>query len=282
MTTDNACIAGETDLRNFTPWWEDHLPSWLILYCRAGEATLSLQFKPYTLSPGMVALIPHDMFPSVVSVSPHFRAFYLLADRDFAYHALYDVPNSFYDAIYIHPLVSGGAATAVWAALAAGVCRGNGMFRKAILADLLHTFALSFYDKWLALYGGSCPPKNERSPVEELCVKFYNLVFDHFKEKRSTEFYAGELCISPSYLAMVTRQVCGETPKEAIDRQVVLEMKHILRSTSMTMKEIAGYLHFPDASYMCRFFRKHTGLSLSEYRRATPGQPNPAATASKK
>lgn len=277
MTTDDAFLSGETDLHGFTPWWEGNLPSWLILYCRAGEATLSLQFKRHTLVQGMVAVIPHDMFPSVVSTSPGFRAFYLLADRDFVYHALYDVPNSFYDAIYIHPLVSGGETAAAWASLAGLVCRGKGAFRKAVAADLLHAFALSFYNKWLSQYGDR-PPMNERSPAEELCVRFYNLVSDHFREKRSTEFYAGKLCISPSYLAMVTRQVCGETPKEAIDRQVVLEMKHTLRSTTMTMKEIADSLHFPDASYMCRFFRRHTGQSLSEYRRVAIGQESRAAT----
>lgn len=75
--------------------------------------------------------------------------------------------------------------------------------------------------------------------------------------------------------------VC-ETPKEAIDSQVVLKMKYILRSSSMTIKEIAGHTHIPNASYMCRFFRKHTGLSLSEYRRAALGQQNSAATTTAK
>lgn len=66
---------------------------------------------------------------------------------------------------------------------------------------------------------------------------------------------------------MATRQVCHETPKQAIDRQVTMEMKYLLKNTNMTAEQIADYLHFSDTSYMCRFFRRQTGLSLSEYRK---------------
>lgn len=35
---------------------------------------------------------------------------------------------------------------------------------------------------------------------------------------------------SPNYLAIIVRQVCKESPKEAIDRQVVSEMKYLVKN----------------------------------------------------
>lgn len=71
---------------------------------------------------------------------------------------------------------------------------------------------------------------------------------------------------SPNYLAIIVRQVCKESPKEAIDRQVVSEMKYLVKNTSLTAEQIALRLHFPDTSYVCRYFKKRTGMSISDYK----------------
>jgi len=43
----------------------------------------------------------------------------------------------------------------------------------------------------------------------------------------------------------------------------------LLANADMSIKEIAATLHFEDTSYMCRYFRQHTGLSPMEYRSGT-------------
>lgn len=35
----------------------------------------------------------------------------------------------------------------------------------------------------------------------------------------------------------------------------------------MTVKEIAWNYHFADASFFCRYFKSHTGLTPQDYRR---------------
>ena len=59
------------------------------------------------------------------------------------------------------------------------------------------------------------------------------------------------------------------TAKEFIDRAVVLEIKMLLKSSDVSVQEIAYRLHFPDQSYLGRFFKKHTGESPTEYRSTT-------------
>ena len=40
----------------------------------------------------------------------------------------------------------------------------------------------------------------------------------------------------------------------------------LLDTTDLSVKQIAERLHYDDPSYMCRIFRKHTGMSPIEYR----------------
>ena len=55
-------------------------------------------------------------------------------------------------------------------------------------------------------------------------------------------------------------------PKELIDKQTVTEIKSFLINTDMTVKSIASELHFDDVSYMCRYFRRLTWVSPTDYR----------------
>ena len=48
---------------------------------------------------------------------------------------------------------------------------------------------------------------------------------------------------------------------------VVLEIKSMLLRTGVSMQDIADRLGFPDQSYLGRFFKRYTGMSLTEYRR---------------
>lgn len=261
------CLIGESDMKDFTPWWESHAPAYVVIYCREGEAELRLLFRSHAFRRGMMAIIPPDMFPAFVSRSGTFKAFYWLMGRDFAEKALYDIPGSLYDAIYAMPILPVGNTMDVWMDLLQQVSNDHtDTYRTSILSDLLHAFALDYYSKWKQHYGND-QMKEDKSPAEAICMRFYHLVFDHCMEHHTTAYYADRLCITPNYLAMITRQICNETPKQAIDRQIILGMKYMLRNTTMTAEQIALRFHFPDASYMCRFFRKHTGHTLSGYRK---------------
>lgn len=262
------CIIGESCMKDFTPWWEFHLPSYLIVYCLKGEVELRLEFKTYRFQEGMVSIVPPDMYPSFSSMTETFNTFYCLISRDLAEKVFYDIPTGIYDAFYTYPILSMSDTMGDWMRILTDIYTDNtNLFRQNILASLLHAFAQDYFDKWTRQYGNQ-PVKDNRNPAEKLCTKFYSLLFDHFKEYRATTYYADRLCITPNYLAMITRQISGETPKQAISRQVILEMKYILRNTNMTAEQMACHLNFPDTSYMCRFFRRQTGMSFSEYRKS--------------
>lgn len=51
-----------------------------------------------------------------------------------------------------------------------------------------------------------------------------------------------------------------------IETFTILQAQHSFRLTKLSIKEIAYKLHFPDQSVFGRYFKKHCGVSPSEYR----------------
>ena len=69
------------------------------------------------------------------------------------------------------------------------------------------------------------------------------------------------------HMRLTLHKICEESPKEAIDRQVTSEMKYMIKYTTLTAEQMATRLHFPDTSYMCRYFKKRIGMTISAYRK---------------
>ena len=108
---------------------------------------------------------------------------------------------------------------------------------------------------------GEMPDRSHR-----LFNGFCKLVTEHCYTQHEVKFYADRLCITPYYLSKITARIAEMRPKQLIDWQIVMEIKHLLTSTDLTIKEIADRFHFDSASYLGRYFRRHTGLTLTEFR----------------
>jgi len=96
---------------------------------------------------------------------------------------------------------------------------------------------------------------------------FMHLVADTYMSQRKVAYYASKLSVSSKYLGQIVVQKTGLMPKTIIDHYVVLQLEFLLRTSSMTVKEIAWNYHFADASFFCRYFKSHTGLTPHDYRR---------------
>ena len=119
--------------------------------------------------------------------------------------------------------------------------RGN-MFRKTIVRNRLQNIMLELFHRFVSL-------------VHDCCI-----------EEREVSFYADKLCISTRYLSAIVRRTTHQSAKELIDKIVVMEIKVLLQNTTLPIQEIAYKMHFPDQSYLGRYFKKHTGISPSAFR----------------
>ncbi len=104
--------------------------------------------------------------------------------------------------------------------------------------------------------------------VRELFNRFMMLMEKNYKVSRDVNYYASQMNITSKYLTNIVRQVTGHTPKTIIDQYSILQIKMQLRRSTQSVKEMAWEYHFADASFFCRYFKKHTGLTPQQVREA--------------
>lgn len=99
--------------------------------------------------------------------------------------------------------------------------------------------------------------------------RFLKLVSGNYMHDHSVEAYARELNVTSRYLShIVGEQTQGRTPKEIIDRRLLIEIKDLLSTTDLTVSQIADKLGFHDQSSLSRYFRHRIGMYPSAYRQS--------------
>ena len=104
------------------------------------------------------------------------------------------------------------------------------------------------------------------SRAEEYFRQFMALRGEYYRQERSVGFYARKLCITPKYLTTLIRQISGRSVSEWIDDYVILEAKTLLKYSNMSIQEISYYLNFANQSFFGSYFKRHTGMSPSQYK----------------
>ena len=73
--------------------------------------------------------------------------------------------------------------------------------------------------------------------------------------------------IDKSYLARLFKEKRNETVMPCLTNCRMAEAERILQSTAYSVREVALFCGFADEFYFSRVFRKHFGVSPSEYRK---------------
>ena len=139
----------------------------------------------------------------------------------------------------------------------------NKFRRDAVRALLL----AMFYDLSSVIYRMQQMSEKRQTRADIIFTKFIKMVEENFRQERRVGWYAEKLCITPKYLSETIKQVSKRTPNEWIDSYVTLEVRVMLKNTTMSIKEISEALHFPNQSFLGKFFKEHVGMSPSEYRK---------------
>ena len=88
-----------------------------------------------------------------------------------------------------------------------------------------------------------------------------------YKRKRSVDYYASRLFITPKYLSECCQTVSGHNASYWIDRYTTDEIVRQLHNHYKTLAQIADELNFSSASYLSRYVTQKLGCSPSEYRK---------------
>lgn len=100
-----------------------------------------------------------------------------------------------------------------------------------------------------------------------LIRSFKKAVEEEYKKEHSTTYYANKLYVSSDHLNRTFKAKTGKTAKEYIQSRIITEAKRLLYFADTTNKEIAYELGFNEPANFSAFFKKHTQLSPSHFKK---------------
>lgn len=129
-----------------------------------------------------------------------------------------------------------------------------------------HNFISVLYEVFLIQHKHSAFYPVKKNRKEELTRDFLTSLTNNFQQERKVLFYAKALFVTPRHLSQVVKQVTGKTAGEFIDEIVIKEAKVLLSANSFNISQVTNVLNFSDQSFFGKFFKKHTGISPSDYK----------------
>lgn len=140
--------------------------------------------------------------------------------------------------------------------------------KKEILGALVTSFTYGTMDIWTRRIDQAREKESVTTARAKLVYeRFMALVTEYHCTERGMAFYADKLCLTPKYLSRLVKEVSGRSAPAWIDSFVILEAKNMLKYSDKTIKEIMYALHFPNQTVFYKFFKAHTGLTPTEYRK---------------
>ncbi len=100
----------------------------------------------------------------------------------------------------------------------------------------------------------------------DIVKRLVQQIVKHYAIHRSPAFYAELLQISPQHLSATVSRVTGRKVTDIIGQMVIVDAQTKLRTTELSIHDIAEALNFPDMSVFGKYFKRYTGLSPRQYR----------------
>ena len=234
---------------------------------REGECNVSIDLINYKVKAPCIVNIRKSQILQLENVSKNFEASFIVMSKRFCdnlFLLLQECPA--YSVTARHPVVN--VDTMLLPKFEKFYTHISEIFSSSKDTDAYQAMVLAiasfFYECGAKCYYPLMDnlPKNQNRLPE----KFLSLVQQNFKKERFLEYYATKLDVTTKHLSRIVKSVTGFTGVEWIDRYVVLEAKVLLKSTNLTIQQIADELNFSSQSLFGKYFKKHTGLTPKDFR----------------
>ena len=246
-----------------------------IFWCHSGEALFTIDGQKHRFTPNQIIICPRGSNILLLDISSDFSALLLGLSKHIWLAARSKFSPEEMQSIERRPYRGGNTSLEQEFV--------HNIFRQI---DLMGTFINEEPDNAefcrknvilsvnaLLLYMLEIKNKNEQPGRENITENkdklFHNfrvMLTQKFHEERSVQYYADNLNISTRHLNAICQRTSGQNAKEIIDQYTIIELQVALMYTHKSFQELVKDFHFPDQSYLNRYFKRHTGYSLSEFR----------------
>ena len=104
---------------------------------------------------------------------------------------------------------------------------------------------------------------------EVLCDKALEIIQTRYQDQDlSIVAVSNEISVSPNYLSSLIKRTTGQTFVELLTQKRIEKAKELLICTSMKIREITEECGYRDQHYFSYCFKKTTGISPNQCRRA--------------
>lgn len=243
-----------------------------MILCKSGYAILSIDFKHQPFSKGNIAIVPNLMSLIPISISSRFQAIVIsVTSANCEEMECKITDNHFWDYLVAHPILRTNKEQyqllCNWFALMKHVIdKCNNELRDNIISGYIYTFFLMLQSEVRPYISQVEETNIIKGHAMNLLNNFNSLVVRYHRKHREVAYYAGLLAVTPDYLNRLVVTHWKGSAKEFISRQTIMTIKDYLYSTDLSIKCIAANLDYDDPSYMCRFFKKVTGMTPAEFR----------------
>lgn len=243
----------------------------LVALCTQGECTLTVDTQKMTIRKNDVVIISDRHIVDNFQSSADADGLVMVLSVNFFYEVVSNVSDvsTLFCFSRQHPVVALNDSEvelfrSYFFMLKDKVGATENRFRR----DIVRTLILAmFYDLSNVIVRVQETESKRQTRADAIFTQFIRMVETNFRRERRVGWYAEQLGITPKYLSETVKNVSRRTPNEWIDRYVTLEIRVLLKTSTKSIREIAEELHFPNQSFLGKFFREHVGVSPSTYRK---------------
>lgn len=256
----------------------------IICVCNKGKMELDVNGNHYVVSEGVAVICPSGVLVDNILVSPDFK-FSVLCLTDRIIQSLLSSNMDIWNkAVYVNKehvvmppnldkdtdnkrLLMGWHFMEIVRSLLAFK---DNPFREEMLRSMLQIVLLSFCVRQVENEKTENLEmvKPVRSPQGQvLFTKFMELLREEDIKHQPVYYYAEKLFISSKYLSHVCKEMSGKSANDFIQSAVVEEITHYLKNSTLSVKEIANRMGFPNISFFGKYVKAHLGMSPNEFRK---------------
>lgn len=240
-----------------------------LVFCKEGTGKIRINLIEYDVPENTLLLILPESIVQINEQSKNLKIEFLLFTFDFISNIRLPIPvgniakivedkacwqldsQQFKEFLLVHQLIVN-------------------QYQKQLLyrEHIIRNFLSALLHQILQLYAteNSSSALKHKNRKEEIQMKFARLLYEHYKTQRSVQFYAEKLHLTPKYFSKTIMEVNGKSVLELIDEMVIMAAKALLKSSNLTVSQVADELNFANPSFFGTYFKKRSGFTPLQYR----------------
>lgn len=233
----------------------------VILLCKADGGTICVDSKEYKLSKNNVIVLPENHVINNITPSLMLQSNAIAVSMDYILNMPSPIDTSIFSySRYLSVIKIADDKFDDLQNYYRFIYKESKEYSKYRL-EIIRSIFFALILEILAEYEKIFETKDELSDIKanNLSDRFFQLLATNYKNNRSVKFYADKLNLTPKYLSTAIKRVTGRPILDWIHEAILIDAKMLLRTTDMTIQEIADQLNFSSSSAFVQFFKKHTG-----------------------